>query len=133
MRLELPSLARSYILCFALISFAHVFPLLGILSAISPPTYADFWWWHAVMFLAYMVLPIIAILADHYVLYVTVAAVSVARTLAEALGVFSWSADLYVVLAPLCALAAIFSLILAVEKVASEVSAEILSLEWSQF
>lgn len=133
MRPKLATLAKSYILCFSLINITHIFSLLGILSAISSSSYPSSWWWHAILFLTYMILPITAVLADNYALYVTVAAVSLARTLAEAFGVFAWSADLYIVLAPLCALAAVFSLILAVEKVASEVSAQILSLEWSQF
>lgn len=133
MRLTLAGLAKYYILCFGLANFIHVFSLLGFLSATSPPLPVDSWWLHIVIFLTCMILPIVAVLADNYVLYVTVATVSLARTLAEAFGVFAWSADLYIMLAPLCALAAIFSLILAVEKVAFEVSAEILSLGWSQF
>ena len=133
MKLNLTVLARSYVLCFGLIGITHVFSLLGILSAIAPSPYLDSWWWHGIMFLAYMILPITAVLADNYVLYVTVAAISLARALAEAFRVFAWSADLYIMLAPACALAAFLSLILAVGKVASEASAEILSLEWSQY
>ncbi len=133
MRLRLAALARYYLLCFGLTNCVHVFSLLGILSAISPPLSPDSWWWHAILFLAYMILPFTAILADKYALYATVAGVSLVRTIAEAFRVFAWSVDLYTVLVPLYALAAISSLVLAVEKVASEVSAEILSLEWSQF
>jgi hypothetical protein len=133
MRLNLRTLAKSYIFCLALANCIHVFSLLGIVSAVSRPLSADLWWWHAVLFLTYMILPYTAILADNYALYATVAGFSLVRIIAEALRVFAWSVDLYTILVPLYALAAISSLVLAVEKVASEVSAEILSLEWSQF
>lgn len=133
MRFNLVALAKSYIFCLGVASCIHVFSLLGVLSAIALPLSADSWWWHSILFLAYMILPLTAVLADNYALYITVAGVSLVRTIAEAFQVFAWSVDLYALLAPLYALAAISSLILAVEKLASEVSAEILSLEWSQY
>ena len=133
MRPKIATLAKSYLLCFGLINTTHVFSLLGILSAIIPPPYPVSWWWHAVLFLTYMILPIAAALADNYAIYVTVAGASAVRMLAEALMPFSWPIGLNFILAPLCALAAIVSLFLAVENVASEVSSEILSLQWSQF
>jgi len=55
------------------------------------------------------------------------------RIIVEVLRAFAWTTDLHLMLAPLYALAAILSLALATERVASEVSAEILSLQWSQF
>lgn len=133
MKLEFAAMAKCYLVCFALINITHVFSLLGILSATSPPVPLDSWWWHAILFLSYMILPITAVLVDNYALYVTVAGASIARILVEAFMAFSWTADLYFVVTPLCALAAIVSLFLAVENVASEVSSEILSLQWSQF
>lgn len=133
MRPGLRALAKSYILCLGLANCIHVFSLLGILSAVGPQLSVNPWWWHLILFLVYMILPFTAILADKYALYSTVAGVSLVRMIAEAFRVFAWSVDLYTMLAPLYALAAISSLILAVEKAASEVSAEILSLEWSQF
>lgn len=133
MKISLTTLAKSYLLCFGLVNYTHVSSLLGILSAISPPPYPSSWWWHAVLFLTYMILPIAAALADNYAIYVTVAGASVVRMLAEALMPLSWPMGLNLILAPLCALAAIVSLFLAVENVASKVSSEILSLQWSQF
>ncbi len=133
MRPKITTLAKSYLLCFGLINTTHVFSLLGILSAIFPPPYPVSWWWHGILFLAYMVLPLASVLVDNYALYVAVAGVSLVRIIVEVLRAFAWTTDLHLMLAPLYALAAILSLALATERVASEVSAEILSLEWSQY
>ena len=133
MKLNLTALGKSYLLCFGLINYTHVFSLLGILSTISPPPYPDSWWWHAILFLTYMILPITSVLVNKYALYVTVAGVSLARIVAEAFGVLTLTTNLNLMFAPLYALAAVLSLFLAAERVASDVSAEILSLEWSQF
>ena len=80
-----------------------------------------------------MIMPITAVLVDKYALYLAVAGVSLVRIVAEVSRAFTWNTNLHLMLAPLYALAAALSLILAVENVASRVSAEILSLEWSQF
>jgi len=66
-------------------------------------------------------------------LYTIVTGVSMVGILVRAFIVFTWVTGLYLMLVPLYALAAVLSLILAVENVASRASGEILSLGWSQF
>jgi len=133
MKLNLASLAKVYIVFFGLIHFSHIFSLFGILTLDNAPPYESFWWWNVILSLTCMVLPVIAVLIDNYLLYVSVAAVSVVRILAEAFRLFIWTTDLYLMLAPFYALAAVFCLVLAAEDVASKVAGEILSSKWSQF
>ena len=133
MKLNLASLAKVYIVFFGLIHFSHIFSLFGILSSVSPSLYASFWLWNVILSLTCLVLPVIAVLIDNYVLYVSVAGASVVRILAEAFRLFIWTTDFYLMLAPFYALAAVFCLVLAAEDVASKASGEILSSQWSQF
>ena len=137
MKLNLISLAKIYILVFGFLHFGHVISFLGILgineTMVNAPPYLTFWWWHVILFLVYGVLPIITVSIDNEKSYLILTGVSLVGILVEAFRVFTWAMDFYFILALLDSLAAILSIILAVEKVASEASAEILSLGWSQF
>jgi hypothetical protein len=134
MKLNLILLAKLYVFLFGLIHLDNVVSLLGINeSIVSAPPYLSLYWWHVVLFLVYLVFPILTVLVDKYTLYTIVTGLSLVGVLVRALRVFTWVTDFYLMLVPLYALAAVLSLILAVENVASRVSGEILSLEWSQF
>jgi len=134
MKLNLILLAKLYVFLFGLIHLGNVVSLLGINeNMVSAPPYLSFWWWHLVLFLVYLVFPILTVCVDNYALYTMVTGASLVGILVRVFGVFTWITDLRFVLVPLYALAALLSLILAVENVASRVSGEILSLRWSQF
>jgi hypothetical protein len=85
-------------------------------------------WWYAVLSFAFVIVPVITVLIDNYALYVTVAGVSLVRILVESFTLFSWATNVYFMFVPLYAMATVLSLFLAMEKVASKISAEILSL-----
>jgi len=137
MKLNFISLAKVYIVFFGFIHFSHVISFLGILgineTMVSAPLFLTFWLWHVILFIVYGVLPIITVSIDNEKSYLILTGVSLVGILVEAFRVFTWAMDFYFILALLDSLAAILSIILAVEKVASEASAEILSLKWSQF
>lgn len=137
MKLNFISLAKVYIVFFGFIHFSHVISFLGILgineTMVSAPPFLTFWLWHVILFIVYGMLPIITVSIDNEKSYLILTGVSLVGILVEAFRVFTWAMDFYFILALLDSLAAILSLILAVEKVASEASAEILSLGWSQF
>ena len=137
MKLNFISLAKVYIVFFGFIHFSHVISFLGILgineTMVSAPLFLTFWLWHVILFIVYGVLPIITVSIDNEKSYLILTGVSLVGILVEAFRVFTWAMDFYFILALLDSLAAILSIILAVEKVASEASAEILSLGWSQF
>jgi len=134
MKLNRVLLAKLYIFLFSLTHLDNVVSLLGINENIaSAPPYLSFWGWHIVLFLVYLVFPILTVLVDNYALYTIVTGVSMVGILVRAFIVFTWVTGLYLMLVPLYALAAVLSLILAVENVASRASGEILSLGWSQF
>lgn len=134
MKLNLILFAKFYVLLFGLIHLDNVISLLGINENIaSAPPYLSFWWWHVVLFLVYLVFPILTVLIDSYALYTMVTGASLAGIVVRVFGVFTWITDLHFVLVPLYALAAFLSLVLAMENVASRVSGEILFLGWSQF
>jgi len=134
MKPNLATFSKIYIICFALANYSDLLSVLGIGgSLITAPGYLSFWWWHVIFFLTYMVLPVVTILINNYRCYVVLAGVSLAGILIDILGVFTWTTNLHTLLLPFYALAAIVSLNLAVENVASKISAEILSLESSRF
>lgn len=134
MKPNLVLLAKLYIFLFSLTHLDNVISLLGINENIAgAPPYLSFWGWHILLFLVYLVFPILSVLVDNYALYTMVTGVSLVGILVRAFKVFTWVTDFYLMLVPLYALAAALSLILAVENVASRVSAEVLSLGWSQF
>lgn len=134
MKLNLITLAKIYIVFFGLVHFDHVVSLLGINETmVSAPPYLNFWWWHFILFLVYGALPLIAILIDNEKSCLAVTGISLIGILMGVLNMFPRIMDFYLIFAFLDSLATIFSLFLAVENVASEVSAEILGLEWSQF
>nr|MDO8134622.1 hypothetical protein [Candidatus Njordarchaeum guaymaensis] len=127
------ALAKLYIVLLGLINYSYFAPLLSIDSSVTGIQTGLTSSWHLVVFIAYLVLPVIAVLMDNYALYVTLAGVLVVRAVAEAFGLFTWTSNLYLMVAPFYALAAVFCLLLAAEDVASKVSGEILSSQWSQF
>lgn len=128
------SLAKVYLVLFGLIHFYHVFSIIGIHETIvSAPSYLSFWWWHIILLLVYGVLPIISVLIGNEKSCLIVTGVSLVGLLMETFGTFTWITNFHFTFALLDSLAVILSLFLAVENVALEVAAEILSLEWSQF
>jgi hypothetical protein len=134
MKLNLILSAKLYVFLFGLIHLDNVISLLGINENIaSAPPYLSFWGWHIVLLLAYLVFPVLTVLVGNYVLYGIVTGLSVVGILVRVLRVFTWVTDFYLILVPVYALAAVLSLVLAVENVASRVSGEILSLKWTQF
>ena len=88
--------------------------------------------WHSIPLLVSLVLPTLAVLVDHYRVYVASAVVCSAGTLLEACRVVSWPFDLHLMSTSLLLLTAILSLPLAIEDVTLRVSADILSEKWSQ-
>jgi hypothetical protein len=134
MRLDLISLAKIYILFFGLVHFSHIISMLGINEIIiSAPPYLTFWWWHLLLLVVYGVVPIIAVLTDNEKSCLVVAGISLIGMFMGAFQVLTMTMSLHFIFAFLNSLAAVFSLLLAVEIVALKVSAEILSLGWSQF
>jgi hypothetical protein len=131
-KLDLATLSRLYILCLGLTNYSHVFSLFGFLSENNASSYPNPLWWYAVLSFTFVIIPVITALIDNYALYVAVAGVSLVRILVESFTLFSWATHVYFMFVPLYAMATVLSLFLAMEKVASKISAEILSLEWSQ-
>lgn len=85
MKLNLTSLAKVYIGFFGLIHFSHVISLLGLNETmVNAPPFLTFWWWHAILFLVYGVLPIITVLIDNEKSYLIVTGVSLVGILTEA-------------------------------------------------
>lgn len=126
--------AKLYVFLFGLIHLDNVISLLGINeNMVGAPPYLSFWWWHVVLFLVYLVFPILTVCADNYALYTMVAGLSLVGVLVRVLRVFTWIMDQQFLLVPLYVLAAVLSLILAVGNVTSKVSGEILSSTCSQF
>jgi len=134
MKLNLALLAKLYIFLFSLTHLDNVISLLGINeNIVSAPPYLSFWWWHVVLFLFYLVFPVLTVMIDNYALYTMIAGVSLVGILVRVFAVFVWIADLLFVFVPLYGLAAFLALMLAADSVASKASVEILSLGWSQF
>jgi len=134
MKLNFISLAKVYTVFFGLIYFSHILSLLGINETIAgAPPHFSIWWWHLILFLIYGVFPIITVLIDNEKSYLMVAGFSLVGIFVEAFKVFTRITDFYFIFALVDIFAFVLSLYLAVENVASKVSAEILSLGWSQF
>ena len=134
MKLNLALLAKLYIFLFSLTHLDNVISLLGINeNIVSAPPYLSFWWWHVVLFLFYLVSPVLTVMIDNYALYTMIAGVSLVGILVRVFAVFVWIAELLFVFVPLYGLAAFLALMLAADSVASKASVEILSLGWSQF
>ena len=134
MRLNLVVLSKVYLLSFGLFHLNHVISLLGVNETIlGAPSYIAAWWWHFILLLVYGAAPITAALTDNEKICLLVTGASVIWTFVGATGVFVMAMNIHYISVLLSPLASAFSLILAVENVASRISAEILSLEWSQF
>ena len=134
MRSSLISLAKVYLVLFGLINLNQVISLLGFYETLtSAPPYLSFVGWHIILFLVYGVLPIITVIINNDKSWLIVTGVSLIGVLIEAVNVFTWITNLSFIFALLNSLAVFLSLHLAIENVAVEIAAEILSLEWSQF
>jgi hypothetical protein len=134
MKLNTTSLAKAYLLSFGLINFNHVLSLIGINESIaSAPSYLTFSVWHGLFFLVYGVLPIVSVFVNDEKAFLMVAGVALLGVLTEALGVFTWISVFHVAYTLLSFVAAAVATMLAANKVALKVAAEILNLERSQF
>jgi hypothetical protein len=108
--------------------------MLGLTETIvNAPSYLSVWWWHAILFIVYGMLPLVAVLVNNEKSCLIVTAVYITGILMESLGVFTMIVDARLVFLLLDALAVIFSLVLVVENVSIKVAAERLSFERSQF
>ena len=133
MNINLQTSAKAYIALFGLVNYLHVLSFQGSggikPAALSPFNSAPL---DAMLFLTYIALPIVSVFIDSYPSYIIVTAVCVTRIPMEFLGLFMQFPTPLIVI-PLYAIGAIFSLALAVEKAAAKASGEILRLKWSQF
>ncbi len=108
--------------------------MLGLTETIvNAPSYLSVWWWHAILFIVYGMLPLAAVLVNNEKSCLIVTGVYIAGIFMESLGVFTMIVDLRLVFLLLDALAVMFSLVLVVENVSIKVAAERLSFEHSQF
>lgn len=134
MKLNSTTLSKIYMIVFGLLNFSHLTSLLGIHETLAhAPPYLSFWWWHAILFLAYGVLPLSAVLIDHEVSSLLVTGVALVGILVESFRVLSMQGGLHFVFLFLYSLAAALSLSGAVKTVSIKAAAERLSLERSQF
>jgi hypothetical protein len=116
MKFNLLTIAKAYLLLVSLINFNHVISMLGLTETlVNAPSYLSVWWWHVILVLVYGMLPLGAVLVNNEKSFLLVSGVFIAGVLTED------------------ALAAAFSLVLAVENVSIKVAAERISLERSQF
>ena len=108
--------------------------MLGLTETIvNAPSYLSVWWWHAILFIVYGMLPLAAVLVNNEKSCLIVTGVYITGILTESFGVFTMVVDARFVILLLDVLAVVFSLVLAVENVSIKVAAERLSLERSQF
>jgi hypothetical protein len=134
MKSNFTTISKVYLIVFGVINFSHLTSLLGIHETLAhAPPYLSFWWWHAILLLAYGVVPLSAVLIDHEISCLLVTGVSLVGILAESFRVLSMLGGLHFVFLFLYTLAAALSLSVAVETVSIKVAAERLSLERSQF
>ena len=134
MKLNTTTIAKAFLLSFGFIHFDHVLALIGINETMaSAPSYLPFSAWHGLFFLVYGVLPIVTVLVNDEKAFVMVAGVALIGVLIEALGVFTWINEFHVVYTLLNFVAIAVATMLAANKVALKVAAEILSLEQTQF
>lgn len=134
MKSNLTTISKAYLLLVSLINFNHVISMLGIAETlVNAPSYLSVWWWHAILFFVFGILPLTAVLVNNEKSYLIVTGVYIAGILTESLGVFTMVVDARFVILLLDVLAVVFSLVLAVENVSIKVAAERLSLERSQF
>jgi hypothetical protein len=134
MKVNFTTVSKVFLIGFAVSNFSHLLSLLGIHETlVHAPSYLSFWWWHAILFLAYAVLPLSAVLIGHAVFCLLVTSVSLVGILIASFRVLSMLEGLHFVFLFLYSFAAILSLSLAVENVSLKVAAERLSLERSQF
>ncbi len=134
MKVNVTTISKVYLIVFGVINFSHLASLLGIHEILAhAPPYLSFWWWHVLLFMAYGVLPLSAVLIDHEVSCLLVTSVSLVGIVVESFCVISMLGGLHFVFLLLYSLAAALSLSVAVENVSIKVAAERLSLERSQF
>ena len=134
MNLKLVTLARVYLVLFGLINLCQVCPLLGFYKTlISVPPYLSFVGWYLLFSSVYGLLPILSALVDYKKSWLVLASVFLVGLLLTASNVIMWVSNFHVMFTLLTSLAAIFAFHLAMENVALDIAAEILSLERSQF
>ena len=134
MKSNLTTISKAYLLLVTLINFNHVISMLGLTETIvNAPSYLSVWWWHAILFIVYGVLPLAAVLVNNEKSCLIVTGVYIAGIFMESLGVFTMIVDARLVFLLLDALAVMFSLVLVVENVSIKIAAERLSFESSQF
>jgi len=93
-------LTDKYLILFGLYHIPHVFSLIGLYESIThAPSQLSVWEWHLVLMLVYGIIPIVAALTKHKYLYILTAVSSFIGIFIELTNVFSWTFDLYIVLA----------------------------------
>jgi hypothetical protein len=77
MKVNFTTVSKVFLIGFAVSNFSHLLSLLDIHETlVHAPSYLSFWWWHAILFLAYAVLPLSAVLIGHAVFCLLVTSVS---------------------------------------------------------
>ena len=133
MKLNLPTVAKVYLLVVGLLNFHHGLSMLGLAETlVTAPPHLSVWWWHVLLFLGYGLMPLGAVFLNNEKICVVVTSVFIAGMFTESFGVFTMIVNGLILLS-LDTLAAALSLMLAVEHTSMKVAAERLSLERSQF
>jgi len=126
-------LIKIFIASLSLLTYGDFSPMLRDGSSLIGIPAGSALWLQLALFLAYIAMPIIALAINNYVSYTLLAGVFLLRPIIEFVGVLPWTISFHILIAPLYILAALFSLILAIENISSKISGEVLRLKWSQF
>ncbi|RJS91061.1 hypothetical protein CW705_04465 [Candidatus Bathyarchaeota archaeon] len=125
------AIIKIFLATTSLIAYGDFFPMIKITSPAVEASIDPILWLRISIFLVYVTMPIIALFLNNYIFYTLLTGVFLCRPIIELLEA-SWSLP-FTVTVPLYIVAAILSLILAIEDASSKVCGEIFKLKWSQF
>ena len=125
-------LAKIYIAFFGLLHYGYFTTLLVPTSNPGHVSFSSTYLWSSTALLvAYMLLPLLAIIIDRYPLYFAVSVVCAARIPFEMFMTYVWTTTFALTILS-CGLTTLLCLLLAVDDVALNVAGEILTIESSR-
>lgn len=124
------TVSKIYVLCYSLIKLSYATSVLSIKGTpVSTPLHLSVWWWHIILVLGYIVVPVTSLIINNEKSWLTVTGVSIIGIIMESLRGFTPIVDFPSTFILLDSFVAILSLVLAVDIAALKAAAARLSME----
>jgi glycerol-3-phosphate acyltransferase PlsY len=133
MKNRIVTLIKIFMISVSLLNYGYLSPMLRADSPEIEASLGPLLWLRLPIFLAYVTVPIIALLVNNYISYTLLTAFFLLRIIIEIAASSPFIFSFHLIIVSSYIFAAFLSLFLAAESFSSKIRGEILKLHWSQF